>query len=160
MKSLIVLLACSAVLTLAGCQTEKPSQPPAPASAPVSAPAPAATAPNLAGTQWKLQTIAGKAVIANSRATLMFPEAGRAAGNSSCNRFAGAVTIAGDAIKFGPLAGTRMLCDDPANQQETAYLKALDAVQKFAVTDGKLLLFAGSAEPALTYRAATADEAK
>jgi heat shock protein HslJ len=49
-------------------------------------------------------------VIADSRATLAFPEAGKVAGNGSCNRFTGAAELNGRAIKLGPLASTKMAC--------------------------------------------------
>ena len=65
-------------------------------------------------------------MIADSRATLAFPEAGKVAGNGSCNRFTGAAEINGSAIKLGPLASTRMACMSEASTQETGYLKALE----------------------------------
>lgn len=63
-------------LALVACNAQKkPMQPAAPA--------------NLNGTQWSLEDLGGKPVIAGSRATLTFLAAGKVAGNGSCNRFAG-----------------------------------------------------------------------
>jgi len=59
---------------LAACNAEnQPAQKAAP-----EAPIPAQV--TLTDTQWNLEDLAGKAVIANSRATLTFPEAGKVAG--------------------------------------------------------------------------------
>ncbi len=75
---------------------------------------------NLTGTQWTLEEIGGKPVIEHSKATLAFLEAGRVSGNGSCNRFMGPAEMSGDKIKLGPLAGTKMMCDPGASDQETA----------------------------------------
>jgi len=103
---------------------------------------------SLTGTQWTLEEIGGKPVIPDSKATLSFPEAGKAAGNGSCNRIMGSVELSGETIKFGALAGTKMMCDPAQSDQETAYLRALEGAQKFAVKDDTLLIYtAGSAGP-------------
>jgi heat shock protein HslJ len=109
---------------------------------------------SLAGTEWTLEEIGGKPVIEHSRATLAFMEAGRVSGNGSCNRFMGPVEISGDNIKLGPLAGTKMMCEPAAADQETAYLKALEAAQKFAVQDGRLLIHVARSDAPLRFHAA------
>jgi len=90
-------------------------------------------------------------VIANSRATLTFPETGKAAGNGSCNQFAGSVEIGGSTIKFGPLATTRMMCEGEASRQESEYLKAVEGVRRFEVKEGKLDLFGDGPEKLLQF---------
>jgi heat shock protein HslJ len=134
----VLRLTVIAGVIFAACNAEKkPTQAPAPT-----------TPVTLTGTQWSLEDLAGKAVISNSRATLTFPEVAKVSGNGSCNRFAGSAEIHGSAIKFGPLAATRMMCDPDASNQETQYLKALERVQRFAVKDGKLYLYlSGSDQP-------------
>ncbi|HEY1471498.1 MAG TPA: META domain-containing protein [Candidatus Acidoferrum sp.] len=89
---------------------------------------------------------------------LAFPEAGRAAGNASCNRFTGSAEISGDSIKFGMLASTRMACADSAvSSQETEYLKALGAAKRFELKDSTLLIYAeGYDKPLRFTRAAPA----
>src|SRR5215471_20527079 len=124
----LVVLVCALA---PGCMTNKK---------PVLAAASSA-AVNLTGTQWSLEDLGGKAVIQNSRATLAFPEAGRVAGNGSCNRFTGSAEIKGGAIQLGPLAATRMMCEGEASAQEAEYLKALERAQRFEVKDGKLYLY-------------------
>ena len=49
----------------------------------------------------------------------------------------GRAALNGDKIKFGPLAGTKMMCDLGASDQETAYLKALENAQRFEVKDAE-----------------------
>jgi heat shock protein HslJ len=104
-----------------------------------------------------LQDLAGTPALANGKATLAFPEAGRAAGNASCNRFTGSAEISGDAIKFGMLASTRMACPDEAvNSQEMQYLKALAAAKRFELKDSTLLIYAEGYDKPLGFTRAPA----
>jgi heat shock protein HslJ len=133
---------------LGGCTADKePAQTIAPAAAP-------ATAVHLTETQWSLENLGGKPVIRDSRATLMFAEVGKVAGNGSCNQFTGAAEIDGSATKLGPLASTRMACMGEASAQETEYLKALERAQRFKVKNGKLCLYVSGVDKPLVYRAA------
>ena len=78
----------------------------------------------------------------NSKASLSFLEAGRAAGNASCNRFTGASPLTGKAIKFGQMASTRMACADEAvSAQENQYLKLLGEANRYEVKDNSLLIY-------------------
>jgi heat shock protein HslJ len=113
---------------------------------------------SLVGTQWTLEEIGGKPVIEHSHATLAFMEAGRISGNGSCNRFMGPVEINGDTIKLGLLAGTKMMCDPAAADQETAYLKALEAAQRFEMNDQKLLIHVTGSNLPLRFHAAAAGQ--
>jgi heat shock protein HslJ len=103
----------------------------------------------LSGTEWLLTDLAGTPVVANSKASISFLDTGRVAGNASCNRFTGSVTITGASIKFGQLASTRMACADTAvSAQEDQYLKLLEAASHFELKDNSLLIFVdGSAKP-------------
>lgn len=132
-----------------GCpSTHSPTKNP---STPNSAPA------SLTGTEWVLQDLAGTPASPNVKATLAFPEAGRAAGNASCNRFTGSAEISGDTLKFGMLASTRMACADEAvNSQETQYLKALAAAKRFELKDSTLLMYAEGYDQPLRFTRAPA----
>jgi len=112
---------------------------------------------NLVGTEWTLADLAGAAVIANSKASIAFPEAGHVAGNGSCNRFTGSVAITGDKLTFGPLASTRMACTDGGvSAQEDAYFAVLAAANRYEAHDSELLIYAtGYAKPLRFTRAAT-----
>ena len=147
------ILAATACVLLAGCRTTP--KPKVEVQTPIAKPA---AAINLTGTTWALEQIDGKPAIAQSKATLAFLEGGRVTGNGSCNRFTGSVAFTGESIKIGPLAGTKMMCDPASSGQETVYLKALEAAQKYSVKDGKLLLFASGLESSLQFRAAAAEE--
>lgn len=59
---------------------------------------------------------------------MRFTADGRVSGTSGCNRFNGAVGINGDALKFGPLASTRMACPGPLDAQERTFFAALERV--------------------------------
>ena len=71
-----------------------------------------ATAP-LVGSEWRLEDLGGAAVLDRVEATLGFPEAGRVAGNGSCNRFFGSYTLMSDRIAIGQMGATRMACAGP-----------------------------------------------
>ena len=109
----------------------------------------------LNGTRWSLEDLGGKPVIAGSRATLTFLEAGKVEGNGSCNRFAGSAETNGAKIKVGPLAATRMMCEPDASNQETEYLKALEGAQRFEVRGGRLYLFVNGTEKPLVFHRAS-----
>ena len=106
---------------------------------------------NLAGTEWLLEDLAGAGVIDNIQATLTFPEAGKTAGNGSCNRFFGPAEIAGGAIKLGPLGSTRMSCPEAVMNQETKYLEALQAAERFEWKAPYLLIYCKGFEKPLRF---------
>ena len=114
---------------------------------------------SLPGTEWVLADLAGTPALPAGKATLAFPEAGRVAGNGSCNRFTGAAAIAGDHLKMGPLASTRMACaDDTVNQQEATYFKALDAATRYSYQDPYLLIYADGFDKPLRFTRATGSQ--
>jgi heat shock protein HslJ len=108
-------------------------------------------APWLTGSTWRLENLAGAGVLDSVEATLEFPSEGRAAGNASCNRFTGPVTVAGAAITFGPLALTRMACPEAVMRQESAYLEALRGAQRFRVEGPFLYIFSAGREKPLRF---------
>lgn len=93
----------------------------------------------LVGSEWLLEDLGGRGVVDRVQATLAFPEAGRVAGNSSCNRFFGSYTLMQDRVAFGQLGGTRMACAEAVNEQETRYLDALQKAQRLDI-QGKTML--------------------
>ena len=113
------------------------------------APSTTAGAPGLTGSSWQLEDLAGTPAVSGVGATLEFAEGDRVSGNASCNKFSGTVKVSGDSITFGPLAATRMACaSEPANAQETAYLKALNDAERFALEGTSLRIFSkGQANP-------------
>jgi heat shock protein HslJ len=97
------------------------------------------TAFNLLGSEWQLEDLGGVAAD-HGQATLTFPEAGKIAGNGSCNRFFGSAEINGDAIKLSALGSTRMACPEAVMNQESKYLEALQAAERFEWKDPYLLI--------------------
>jgi heat shock protein HslJ len=134
---------------LVACIDKKPV---AGSASPSTTPTSTSTTIDLVGTEWRLEDLGGAGIIDNSQATLAFPEAGRVAGNGSCNRFMGPVTIAGSSIKIGPLAGTRMACASEAvSNQEMKYLKALEGTTRFEWKDPYLLIYSEGIEKPLRF---------
>jgi putative lipoprotein len=106
-----------------------------------SAPAGGGASASLPGTSWKLVELGGSEPAGEAKPTLVFaPAGGTVSGNSGCNTFNGSVTIDGDSIEFGPLAGTRMACPEPAMSVETAYLAALDGATNWRIDGSQLIL--------------------
>jgi heat shock protein HslJ len=104
---------------------------------------------SLVGTEWQLEDLAGVGVLEHVEATLAFPEAGKTAGNGSCNRFFGPVEISGDSIRFGPFASTRMACPYAVANQEAKYLKALEGAKRFARKGPHLTIYCKEIEKPL-----------
>jgi heat shock protein HslJ len=94
----------------------------------------------LAGTSWKLLGLGPNGAIEAALPTLMFGDGGKVSGSGGCNTFTGTVTSSGMVIKFGPLAATKKSCSEQINQQEAAYLKALEEAQTFEIRATSLLI--------------------
>jgi heat shock protein HslJ len=105
----------------------------------------------LVGSEWRLEDLGGRGVLDRVQATLAFPEAGRVAGNSSCNRFFGSYTRMQDRIALGQLAGTRMACAPAVDEQETRYLDALQKAQRLEVRGTTMLMHVQGLEKPLRF---------
>ena len=106
---------------------------------------------DLIGSEWLLEDLGGSGALDRVQATLAFPARGKVAGKSSCNRFMGPAEIDGNSIKLGPLAGTRMACPEAVMNQETKYLNALGAAERFEWKDPYLLLYCKGFEKPLRF---------
>jgi hypothetical protein len=85
----------------------------------------------LEGTTWLLdKTIPG------SEITALF-ENGQVSGSAGCNTYQGTynttMAVGRNSIEFGPLALTRMLCDEPLMEQEGLYLAALESATEYVI---------------------------
>jgi heat shock protein HslJ len=93
---------------------------------------------------WKLIELEGKFIPTSSKAMLSFTagEKNTVTGNAGCNRLTGSFElIPNNAIKFSPLATTRMACfDENTAATETKFLAALAKTTGWTVNDGKLIL--------------------
>jgi heat shock protein HslJ len=62
-------------------------------------------------------------------------------GASGCNRFRGGWKQTGATVKFGPLAGTMMMCEPAKMDTESKFLKTMEAVTTVSFdTTGAALL--------------------
>lgn len=157
---LLGLAVCGGALACA--PDRKPTRATAPAAVTAAATAAVKTETfNLVGSEWQLQDLVGSGVVEGVHATLAFPEAGKVTGNGSCNSFFGPAQIAGNEIKLGPLGSTRMACPEAAMNQETKYLNALQAAERYEWKDPYLLLYCKDLDKPLRFtRSASANPAQ
>ncbi len=100
--------------------------------------------------EWELVGGSGRdapvPVPAGTRATIAFDD-GQAGGTSFCNSYSGAYTLSGSSLRLQDLFVTEMACTDAGVMTaETAYWRALQAVDTAAVEDDALLLTGVGAE--------------
>jgi putative lipoprotein len=108
-------------------------------------PEPPSAAADLAGTSWTIVSVGGAPVVEGSGADLTFDAAGSVSGSTGCNSVSGTYALDGTSLTFGPLATTRMACEEALMTQETAVLDALAAVEGWEVdADGNLHLTGGT----------------
>ncbi len=95
----------------------------------------------IVGPVWVAEGIAGAPASGDAPITLQLGADGRASGRGGCNGYGGPYTLAGDALRFGPLAATKMACAPALMDQEQRYFDTLAQVARYAVADdGALLL--------------------
>ncbi len=99
--------------------------------------------PPLEDTRWHLIEVEGRPVAAVAQRAqpyiVLFGDQKQAQGFGGCNRMMGSYELAGDALKFGPLAGTKMACDYSENPED-AFMRALAATAHAHVVDNRLEL--------------------
>lgn len=100
------------------------------------APRPAhASAVGISG-RWLAEDIGGGGVIDRLQTVLEIRDDGAVSGSGGCNRFAGRAEIAGNTIRFGPIAGTRMMCPPASMDQETKFFAALPQAVAWSIDQG------------------------
>ena len=63
----------------------------------------------------------------------------KVSGYAACNSFFGAYEVTDHNLKFGNLASTKMFC--PEMELETSFLKRLEDIDRFEISDSRLNLF-------------------
>jgi heat shock protein HslJ len=101
----------------------------------------AASVASLAG-NWQVVSLAGTAVPETATVTLNFA-APAVSGNAGCNQYSGTFSQKGNDLSFGPAALTRMACPPARMDLETGFTRALAAVTRYDMAEGKLRLFIG-----------------
>lgn len=99
--------------------------------------------PALEGTAWTLAS--GVETTADAVPTLTLAD-GQASGFAGCNTYTGSYELDGDSITFGPLASTKMACEEAKMATENAYLPALQSADAWAIDGDELVLSAGGTE--------------
>lgn len=103
--------------------------------------------PRLVGREWLIEDIAGKGVIDNSPASLLFMPDGRLAGNATCNRLIASYTRDGDAFAIDNAGAAMMACPEALMDQERSLLDLLSRVERYSIDDtGALVLTTSNGE--------------
>ena len=79
-------------------------------------------------------------------------DSARVTGFAGCNRFAGSYVLAGDSLRFGEAAMTKMACAE-GMELERRFTDALAATTRFRITGADLILIGGSGTVARFTRA-------
>jgi heat shock protein HslJ/uncharacterized membrane protein len=113
--------------------------------------------PRLEGVSWEVTGYNNgrQAVVSpkiGTRLTVTFRD-GEVSGSSGCNRFHGAFTAEGSALKIRPLATTRMACEDEVMTQERQFLQALESATTWKIVRGMLDVHRADGERVLTANA-------
>lgn len=135
---LIVLALAASVAIVGGCAQQPDSQDPA----------------ALEGVQWTLSASSETQTDLTTLGVEAEFDGTRMAGFSGINRYTGPYEASADGtFEGGPFASTMMAGPPKAMAAETAYLKLVDAAEKFEIADGRLTLTTGDGKT-LTYQVA------
>ena len=100
---------------------------------------------SLTGSSWLVQSYnngrgAVTTPLLETHMTAEFSDDATISGSSGCNTYSGTYSVDGTSLSVGPLATTRLACDEPVMEQEQAYLEALQAATRFELTTDRLTL--------------------
>ena len=87
---------------------------------------------------WLVDSIQGKAIIAKSKAQLVFTDKNMLTGSASCNNISTSYSSQNNTLKIAPIAVTRKMCVPSLMDQEAVLLKALSKVKRFQLNNGEL----------------------
>ena len=102
--------------------------------------------------EWVVEDINQGGIIDRTRVTLNFGNDGRVSGRATCNNYAGAYAVAGNALRISQLVSTRMACVDALGEQESRFMQALEKVSRFSVSDTGALILKAESGDSLTAR--------
>lgn len=106
----------------------------------------------LVGTEWHVMTMMGQSVdVADDEFVFQFDKDGRFSGVGACNRMMGDYTATDKgAIKFGALAGTRMMC--PKVSLEADFTRIVHQATHYEI-DGDMLIILSNGEAQMVLKA-------
>ncbi len=143
----LAVLALAATLALGGCGSATAT--PKPSLGPI----------DLEGTEWVLLNYMDATGAVFTVPMAVTPTAkfssGQFSGFAGCNTFSGPFTQEGDTIHIGPLAGTKVACDEPLTVVEIAYVRALELVNTARAAGDTLLLNDSDGNNALEFTRAS-----
>jgi heat shock protein HslJ len=109
----------------------------------------------LVGTEWALGSVYSGETVASaveeSAVSMTLREDGTVAGTTGCNRYHGAYTTDGDALRLSAIASTKRACGEAIMDQERVFLGALDAVRGFTIEGDQLTLLDEGGSPVLGF---------
>lgn len=97
-------------------------------------------AQKLVGVQWEAVTFNHAQPVQAPRPQLRWTTPQLVVGVGGCNNFFGSVEMAGDNLRFGPLAATGKACMTAPSGQEDLFFKALESTRKARMERGQLVL--------------------
>jgi heat shock protein HslJ len=101
---------------------------------------------------YRVVSISGAPVSADTHLSLTLDNDGRVYGNAGCNHFFGSYQLQGKALSFGQLGSTRRMCPEAAMKQEKAFLERLARNTRWSNKDGQIRLLSASREPIVLVR--------
>ena len=108
---------------------------------------------DLKGVSWiltQMTTVGGQTEIVSVGVSAEF-DGSTISGNSGCNQYHASYEAQGSRISFGPIAGTKKLCGDPADSTETRYLQLLGDVGSYRISGRSMSMNDTSATPVLQF---------
>ena len=104
-----------------------------------------ATQPELVGPVWQLTAYNNgrgglQSVLAGTQPTAEFQAAGTVTGSGGCNTYSASYQTTSTSLSIGPVAATRMACEQPIMDQEAAYFAALERTSMYRFESGRLVL--------------------
>jgi len=91
---------------------------------------PVGWADELAGSEWRPLQIGATSIDVDTPMFVRFEGGGNLVGAGGCNRFFGTYSYADGALTIGPLATTRMTCDEDVMSAERALLETLEGTHR------------------------------
>ena len=98
-----------------------------------------AGANDLAGTSWRLHSLTGNPLLADTAITIEFSE-NVVSGTTGCNHYEGSYQVVDNSLFISDLFATEMACPEPAGvlEQEEDYLAALNVAASFQIAGDRL----------------------
>lgn len=109
---------------------------------------------DLAGTEWSIVRIGTEdgmreSVEGRKRPSIAFHGEGRFSGTTGCNDFFGTFDVTDHGLEAGPVALTRMMCDENLMMQERHITAAIDATRAVEMHEGVPVLVDEDGRPVL-----------